>query len=91
MHFATRATPINIDSKSHKTELKSSGQSYKVKIMPLVIYGLGGVHTRMHTFENESDVKKPGVRLVQKVRKQTSYTCVDNSDLQVYPYFWIDL
>ena len=26
--------------------------------MPLVIYGLGGVHT--HTFADESDFKKPG-------------------------------
>ena len=63
MHFVTMATPIDdIDGKNLKTELKSSRtifkQSYKVKIMPLVIYGLGGIHT--HTFAHESDFKKPG-------------------------------
>ena len=31
--------------------------------MPLVIYGLGGVHT--HTHADESDYKKPGVRRAQ--------------------------
>ena len=45
MHFIIRATPIeDIDGKSHKMELKSS-QSCKAKIMPLVFYGLRGVHT----------------------------------------------
>ena len=34
-------------------------QSYKD--MPLVIYGLGGVHTHI-LWWNESDYKKPGVR-----------------------------
>ena len=52
MHFITRAMPIDdIDGKSHKTELKSDrlfNQSYKVKITPLVIYGLGDVHTHTH-------------------------------------------
>ena len=37
--------------------------------MPLVIYGLGGVHTpthiHTHTFAGESDCKKPGVRRLQ--------------------------
>ena len=58
-HFVTRVTPIDdIDGKSHKTELKSNCS--KVKIMPLVIYGLGGGHT--HTsilWRHESDFKKP--------------------------------
>ena len=59
-----------IDSKSHEMELEKQpplfNQSYKVKIILLVIYGLGGVHThtrtRTHTFAGESDFKKPGVR-----------------------------
>ena len=51
MHFVTMATPINnINGKSHKTKLKSS-RNYsinriKVKVTPLVIYGLGGMHTQ---------------------------------------------
>ena len=34
--------------------------------MLLVIYGLGGVHTQIHahTFTDESDYKKSGMRLV---------------------------
>ena len=50
-HFVTRVTPIdNIDGKTHKTELQSScNYSFKVKITPLVIYGLRGGHTHTHT------------------------------------------
>ena len=43
--------------------------------MPLVIYGLGGVHThthaRTHALADESNYKKPGTRLVS--RSQTHY------------------
>ena len=52
----------DIDGKSHKMEQKLFNQSYKVKITPLVIYGLGGVHTHMdmHTYRHERDFKKLG-------------------------------
>ena len=46
--------PIDeIDGKSHKTEMKSKqlqlfNQSYKAKITPLVIYGLGGARTHAY-------------------------------------------
>ena len=55
MYFVNWATLIDyIDDKSHKMDLKSS-RNYstnhlKVKIMPLVIYGLGGIHTHTQTF-----------------------------------------
>ena len=36
-------------------------QSYKVKITPLVIYGLRvGTHIHIHTYLHESDFGKPG-------------------------------
>ena len=39
------------------------GQSFNVKITPLVIYGLEGVHMHAHIlWWNESDYKKPGAR-----------------------------
>ena len=67
------ATPFNeIDGKSHKTELKSSHLLFKVKITPLVIYGLGGVHT--HTLVNESETRRvpaPGLKI-----KRTKYDIV---------------
>ena len=65
-HFVTWVTPIDdINGKSHKMELKSSrrlfNQSFKVKITPLVIYGLKGGHTHTHIlWRYESDFKKPG-------------------------------
>ena len=37
---------------------KVFNQSYEVKIMPLVIYGLRGIHT--HAYLHESDLKKAG-------------------------------
>ena len=33
--------------------------------MPLVIYGLGCVHTNTHGFVDESDYKKPGAHRPQ--------------------------
>ena len=77
MHFVARGTPIDdIDGKSYKTELKRKPQLfkqlYKIQITPLVIYGLGGVHTHI-LWRNESDYKKPdasrpvaSVHVVQK-------------------------
>ena len=66
MHFITRAMPIDdIDSKSHKMELKSSHNYlliFLVKIMPLVIYGLRGVQTHI-CMPHENDFKKPSARL----------------------------
>ena len=54
MHFVTRAVPIDdIDGKSHKTELKSNhNHSTKLKIMPLVIYGLASTHTQTHIHDH---------------------------------------
>ena len=63
--FLTRVMPIidDIDSKSHKTGLKSSTIIQPIKITPLVIYGLRGhththTHTHVHTFADENDYKK---------------------------------
>ena len=64
------AIPIDdIDGKSHKMDEKQQ-KLFKVKIMPLVIYGFGGIHTHAHTCTctgtsthtclHESDFKKPG-------------------------------
>ena len=66
MDFVNRAMPIDdINSKSHKTELKSSrklfSQSYEVEIVPPAIYGLEGVHTHEYAFAHQSGFKKPGV------------------------------
>ena len=65
MHFITRVTPIDsTDGKTHKTTEKQPqlfSLSFKVKIMPLVIYGLRGGHIHTHIlWQNESDLKKPG-------------------------------
>ena len=55
----------DINGKSHKTELKSSrNYSNKAKIMPLVIYGPGSIHTHIQ-LRNEGDFKKPGVHQPQ--------------------------
>ena len=50
--YITRITPINnIDGNRHKTELKSCrNQSFKVKILPPVIYGLAWGCTHTHTY-----------------------------------------
>ena len=61
MHFVTRIMPINdIDSKSVLTEKQPQlfSQSFKIKITPLVIYGLRGEYTRSHIlWRHESDFK----------------------------------
>ena len=55
MNFVSRATPIDdIDGKSYHGYVAEKqpplfNQSFKVKITLLVIYGLGGVHTRRFT------------------------------------------
>ena len=41
--------------------------------MPLVVYGLGGVHTHTHTFADKSDFKKPGARRFQGVPGLKTY------------------
>ena len=50
--------PIDeINDKSHKTERQQKlfNQSYKVKITPLVIYGLGGMHRHTDTHTHVHD------------------------------------
>ena len=66
-------------------------QSHRVHITPLVIYALGGGHTRIHP--HISNLKKPGVRLVNNNLEQMLMhgVCVQHTVVYTYIQMYMQM